>query len=57
MNMRDCPIIHSETNEHERLSNYTLRNKLKKRNSALIAVLHFIVSVGSSIMSITCTLK
>ena len=50
-------MIYRDANEHERLSNYILRNKLKKRNSALIAVLHFLVSVGSSIMSITCTLK
>jgi len=30
-----------DVNEHERLSNTTLRHKLKLRNSAFIAVLHF----------------
>ena len=44
-------------NVHERLSNFTLRHKLKRRNSAFIAVLHFTVTVGSGLMSITCTLK
>ena len=48
MNMRDYPTLHLDTikvkeqlavkkdmdvNEHERLSNITLRHKLKKRNS------------------------
>ena len=41
-----------DVNEHERLS------KLEKRNySTCIAVLHFTVTVESSIMSITYTLK
>ena len=44
-------------NEHERLSIFTLRHKLKKRNSAFIAVLYFPVTVGSGLMSITRTLK
>jgi len=34
-------------NEHERLSNITLRHKLKKRNTAFIVVLHSIVTVRS----------
>jgi len=33
--------------EHERLSNITLRHKLKKKNSAFIVVLHSIVTVRS----------
>ena len=39
-------------NEHERLSNFTLRHKLKYWNKAYIAVLHFTVTIGSSIMCI-----
>ena len=34
-------------NEHETLFNFTLRHKLKQRNSAFIDVLHFTVTVGS----------
>jgi hypothetical protein len=41
----------ADVNEHERLSNFTLRHKLKWRNSAFIAVLHFIVTIRSSIMN------
>jgi hypothetical protein len=41
-----------DVNEHEELFNITLRHKLKKRNSALIGVLHLTVTVRSSIMSI-----
>ena len=37
--------LHVDVNEHEGLSNITLGYKLKKRNSAFIAVLHFIVTV------------
>ena len=55
------PIVRKDmdVNEHERLSNITCRHKLKlkKRNSTLIAVLHFSVTVVSSIMSKTHTLK
>ena len=46
-----------DVNEHERLSKITLRHKLKLKNSTFIAVLHFIVTVGSSTMSIIHTLK
>jgi hypothetical protein len=46
-----------DVNEHERLSNITLRHKLKQRNSAFIAVLHFTVTVCSSTMSITHTIR
>ena len=42
-----------DVNEHERLSNFTLRLKLKKKNSTFIGVLHFTFSVGYSIISIT----
>jgi hypothetical protein len=44
-----------DVNEHEGQSNFTLRQKIKLRNSAFIAVLHFTVTVGFSIMSITHT--
>ena len=37
-----------DVNEHERLSNVTLRHKLKKRDSTFIAILHFTVTLGSS---------
>ena len=30
-----------DVNEHERLSNFTHRDKLKSKKSAFIAVLHF----------------
>jgi hypothetical protein len=40
-----------------RLSNFTLRLKLKKASSGFIAVLHFTVTVGSLIMRITLSLK
>jgi len=46
-----------DVNEHERLTNITLRHKLKYRNSTFIAALHFTVTVGSSTMNITNTLK
>ena len=48
-----------DINEHERLSNFILRHKLKymQRNSTFISVLHFTIAVGSSIMNITYTLK
>jgi hypothetical protein len=42
MNIRDC---------------LTLRYKLKLRNDAFIAVLHFTVTVGSPAMRISHTLK
>ena len=45
----------SHLHEHERLSN--VKHELKSGNSAFIAVLHFVVTVGSSIMRITHTLK
>jgi hypothetical protein len=44
MNMRDYLPLHLET-------------YIKVKNSAFIAVLHLTVTVGSSIMSITHTLK
>ena len=37
-------------NEHQRLSNITLRHKLITRNSIVIVVLHFTVAVRSSSM-------
>jgi hypothetical protein len=43
-----------DVNEHERLSNITLR--LVQRDTAFIAVLHFIVTGGSSTINITHTL-
>ena len=48
-----------DTNEHEKLSNTTLHPDIKnKRNIAVITVLYFTATVGSSIMSnITHTLK
>jgi hypothetical protein len=45
----------SHWHEHERLSK--VKQELKSGNSAFIAVLHFVVTVGSSIMRITHTLK
>jgi len=45
-----------DVNEHERLSNITLSIN-KETNSTFIAVLHFTVTVGSSTMSISHTLK
>jgi len=33
-----------DVNEHERLSNFTCRHKLKERNTTFIAVLHFAVT-------------
>ena len=33
-----------DVNKYERLSSLTLRHKIKKRNSAFIAVLHFTIS-------------
>ena len=43
-----------DVNENE---NYPTLHKLKLNNSAFIAALHFTVTVGSSIMSITHTLE
>ena len=43
--------------EHERLYNIRLRHRLKKRSSDFVDVLHFTVTIRSSIMSITHTLK
>jgi hypothetical protein len=40
-----------------RLSNFTLKRKLKKESSGFIAVLHFTVTGGSLIMRITLNLK
>jgi len=34
-------------NEHERLSNFTLRTKIKVKEQCFIAVLNFTVKVGS----------
>ena len=45
-----------DVNEHERISNITLRPKFKYRNRACIAVLHFTVTVWSSTMGNTPTL-
>jgi hypothetical protein len=42
-----------DVNEHDRLSNVTLRYKLKYKNITFIDVLHFIVTVRSSTMRIT----
>ena len=42
-----------DVNEHERLSNITLRHTLKLRNNAVIVVLHFTVTVKSSTTTIT----
>ena len=44
--------MNMDVNEHERRFNFALRHKLKQWNSAFIVVQHFIVTVGSSIMSI-----
>ena len=46
-----------DVNEHERLSNVTLRHKLKKRDSTFIAILHFTVTLGSSTIYIADTQK
>ena len=46
-----------DVNELERQSNFTLKHKLKQRNSAVIAVLYSTATVESSIMRITHTLK
>ena len=46
-----------DVNEHESLFNFTLRHKLKYRNNAFNAVLHFTVKVASSIMSIAHNLE
>ena len=43
-----------DVNEHE---SFSLRHKLLLRNSTFIAVLHFTLTVGSSIMIITHTRK
>ena len=42
-----------DVNEDQRLSNFTLGHKCKFRNIALIAVLHFTVTVWSSIINKT----
>ena len=43
-----------DVNEHERISNFTLGYKFKKKrkNIAFMAVLHFTVTVGPSKMTI-----
>ena len=46
-----------DVNEHERISYFTFGCKLKQANSTTIAVLHFTVTVGSSIKSTTLTPK
>jgi len=46
-----------DVNEYERLSNFTLIYKLKKKNSTCIAVQSFTSTVRSSQMSITRTQK
>ena len=46
-----------DVNEHERHSKYTLGHKLMQRNSIFIVVLHFKVTVTSSVMTITHTLE
>ena len=46
-----------DVTEHERLYNISLRHRLKKRSSDFVDVLHFTVTIRSSIMSITHTLK
>jgi hypothetical protein len=42
-----------DVNEHEGISNFTLRQKFKLRTTTFIASLHFMVTVGSSIIGIT----
>ena len=54
---KDIVLIYKFVNEHERLSNCTHKTQTKERNRDFIAVLHFTVTVGSSIMSISHTLK
>jgi len=44
MNMRDCQILHLDTSK-------------SKRKRTFIAILHFTVTVESSVMSTTNTLK
>ena len=46
-----------DVNEHNRLSNIMLRHKLKNRNGDCIAILHFTITVSSSTLNITHTLK
>ena len=46
-----------DVNEHQRLSNFTLRHKCKFKNIALITVLHFTATVWSSIMNKTHMIK
>ena len=46
-----------DVSDHERLYNITLSHKLKEWNSTFIAVLHFTVTVWSSAIRITATLK
>jgi len=46
-----------DVNEHNRLSNITLRHKIKQTNSAFSALLYFTVTVRSSVSSVTHTLK
>jgi len=43
--------------EPERIFNITLRHKILYRNNAFITVLHFTVTVGSSTMKLTHTLR
>jgi len=46
-----------DVNGHERLFNIRLEHKFKKTSIAFIAVLHFTITVGSSTMGKTHTLK
>jgi len=46
-----------DIDEHERLSNVTLRHKLNYRNIAIITGLHFTLTVETSTVRITHALK
>ena len=46
-----------DLNEHERLFNLSVIQQLKYRNNPFVAVLHYLVTVGSSIMNLTHILK
>lgn len=58
-NEQKTPLVHTnvDVNGHERLFNNTLRHKCKEMNIAFVAVLYFKVTVESSTMSITDTVK
>ena len=45
-----------DVNEHDTVSNVTLRHKLKYKNSAFTVILHFTVTVESSTLSTTHTM-